>query len=139
MKPIIKSLTILVVLTLLLTPVFAVDVVTNASTDILTSDIPIMYGDELFRSRVAERTGGERSPIGLVLSGGSARAFAHIGVLKMLEEEGIEPDFIISNSMGSIIGLLYAAGMSADQIYDSIFSVPLRHFLISQFLSKGEL
>lgn len=100
--------------------------VTNASADILTADIPIMYGDEAFRSRIAEKTGGLRPPVGLVLSGGSARAFAHIGVLKMLEEEGIIPDFIISNSMGSIIGLMYAAGMSADQILESISSVSLQ-------------
>ena len=78
--------------------------------DILVSDIPITYGDESFRARILEKTGGEREPVGLVLTGGSARAAAHIGVLKYLEEEGIVPDFIISNSMGSIIGMLYAVG-----------------------------
>ena len=85
-----------------------------------------MYGDENFRARIAEKTGGTRSAVGLVLSGGSARAFAHIGVLKLLEEEGIIPDYIISNSMGSIIGMMYAAGMSADQILESITRVSLQ-------------
>lgn len=84
--------------------------------DLLLSDIPITYGDASFRSRILARTEGKRSPIGLVLSGGSARAMAHIGVLRYLEEQDIVPDFIISNSMGSIVGLLYSAGMSPDQI-----------------------
>ena len=125
-KTLTKSLSLLMLLIFCLTPILANEQVTNASADIMTADIPIMYGDEAFRARIAQKTGGERSPVGLVLSGGSARAFAHIGVLKFLEKEGIVPDFIISNSMGSIIGLMYAAGMSADQILQSISSVSLQ-------------
>ncbi len=125
MKTLTKTCLMLLFLVFSLVPILAVEQVTNASADIFTADIPIMYGDAAFRARIAEKTGGERSPVGLVLSGGSARAFAHIGVLKLLEEEGIVPDFIISNSMGSIIGLMYAAGMSADQIHQSISSVSL--------------
>ena len=87
---------------------------------ILVSDIPITYGDQSFRERILERTRGERDPIGLVLTGGSARALAHLGVLSYLEDEGIVPDFIVSNSMGSIIGLLYAAGLSPDQIIEAL-------------------
>lgn len=102
----------------------------NTSTigDIVYSDIPISYGEELFREKILERTKGERDPIGLVLTGGSARAFAHLGVLKYLEEVGIEPDFIVSNSMGSIIGMLYAAGLSSDQILSVITSGELSTF-----------
>lgn len=94
--------------------------------DILSANLPIAYGDAQFRQRILERTNGERSPIGLVLSGGSARAFAHIGVLKYLEEQGIVVDFIISNSMGSIVGLMYAAGLSPDQILDCVTGVSLQ-------------
>lgn len=94
--------------------------VSNSSNDVLSSIFPILYGDDSFRSRILERTKGERDPIALVLSGGSARAFAHIGVLKYLEEQGIVPDLIISNSMGSMVGILYAAGFSPDQIYEII-------------------
>ncbi|CAL68116.1 patatin-like phospholipase family protein [Christiangramia forsetii] len=58
--------------------------------------------------------------IGLVLSGGGAKGLAHIGVLKVLEEEGIKIDYIGGTSMGAIIGGLYASGYSANQL-DSIF------------------
>jgi predicted acylesterase/phospholipase RssA len=58
--------------------------------------------------------------IALVLSGGGMNGAAHIGVLKCLEDNGIEPDYIIGTSMGSIIGGLYSVGYSADAI-DSIF------------------
>ena len=91
-----------------------------SADDLILADIPIAYGEEEFRSRILERTGGERDPIGLVLTGGSARAFAHLGVLEYMEENGIEPDFIISNSMGSIIAVLYAAGLSPQQIADHV-------------------
>jgi len=97
----------------------------RSQDDLLLSGVPLSYGDEKFRERILERTGGKRSPIGLVLSGGSARAMAHIGVLKYLEEQGIVPDYIISNSMGSIVGLLYAAGMSPDQIERCIEGISL--------------
>jgi len=56
---------------------------------------------------------GDRPKIGLVLSGGGAKGLAHIGVLKVLEEAGIVPDYISGTSMGSIVGGLYAIGYSA--------------------------
>ncbi len=55
----------------------------------------------------------DRPKIGLVLSGGGARGIAAIGVLQVLEEEGIPVDLIVGTSMGSIVGGLYAAGYSA--------------------------
>lgn len=80
------------------------------------ADEPIVYGHDRFASRISGLS-EHRAPLGLVLSGGSARAFSHIGVLEYLESIGIVPDFIVSNSMGSIVGLLYGAGFSPDQIY----------------------
>ncbi|MBN2280283.1 MAG: patatin-like phospholipase family protein [Candidatus Marinimicrobia bacterium] len=53
----------------------------------------------------------------LVLSGGGARAFAHIGVLKALEEAGWYPDLIVGTSMGAIIGAMYACGRTPEQIH----------------------
>lgn len=58
----------------------------------------------------------ERPKIGLVLSGGGAKGLAHIGVIKVLEEAGIKPDIITGTSMGSIVGSLYAAGYSVEEM-----------------------
>lgn len=57
-----------------------------------------------------------RPKVGLVLSGGGARGFAHIGVLMGLEEAGVPIDYIAGSSMGSIIGGLYAVGLSPDSL-----------------------
>ncbi|MFK5878175.1 MAG: patatin-like phospholipase family protein [Flavobacteriaceae bacterium] len=58
--------------------------------------------------------------VGLVFSGGGAKGFAHIGVLKVLEEAGVRVDYIGGTSMGSMVGSLYASGYTAKEI-DSIF------------------
>ena len=60
--------------------------------------------------------------IGLVLSGGGAKGFAHVEVLKKLEEVGIRVDYIAGTSMGAIIGGLYASGYSAREL-DSVLHV----------------
>jgi len=56
--------------------------------------------------------------VGVVLSGGGARGVAHIGILKALEEAGVQIDYITGTSMGSLIGGLYAIGYSADQLIE---------------------
>lgn len=56
--------------------------------------------------------------IGLVLSGGAARGFAHLGVLKALEEFGMKPDIISGVSAGAIAGALYADGFSPEEIME---------------------
>lgn len=71
---------------------------------IATAEIPQMKIDFL------------RPKIGLVLGGGGARGAAHVGVLKVLEANKIPIDFIVGNSMGSIVGGLYAAGYSPEEI-----------------------
>ncbi len=65
---------------------------------------------------VFAQTGPTRPQIGLALSGGGAKGFAHIGVLKVLEEAGVTVDCIAGSSMGSIIGGLYAIGYSPDSL-----------------------
>lgn len=69
----------------------------------------------------AQTTNDQKQPkIGLVLSGGGAKGFAHIGVLKVIDSLGIKVDYIAGTSMGAIIGSLYASGYSGKQL-DSIF------------------
>ena len=64
----------------------------------------------------------QRKKVGVVLSGGGAKGFAHVGVLKVLEEAGIPIDYIAGTSMGAVVGGLYAAGYSSDLI-DSLIKI----------------
>ncbi len=64
-----------------------------------------------------------RPRIGLVLSGGGARGAAHIGVLKVLEKMRIPIDYIAGTSMGSIVGGLYASGMTPAEIEEVVTSL----------------
>ena len=64
-----------------------------------------------------------RPRVGLVLSGGGARGAAHIGVLKVLEEQHVPVDAIAGSSMGAVVGSLYASGLSAAEIERIIGSV----------------
>ena len=54
--------------------------------------------------------------IALVLGGGGAKGFAHVGVIKALEARGIKPDLIVGSSVGSFVGSLYASGMTANHL-----------------------
>lgn len=54
--------------------------------------------------------------LGLALGGGAARGFAHIGVLQVLEEEGIKPALVVGTSAGSVVASFYASGKSGAQL-----------------------
>ncbi len=62
----------------------------------------------------------ERPKVALVLSGGGARGFAHIGVLRVLKEMRIPIDFVVGTSMGAVVGGAYAAGRSIEDIEDIV-------------------
>ena len=66
--------------------------------------------------------------IGLALGGGFARGLAHIGVLKVLEEEKIPIDFIAGTSVGSVIGAAYASGISAKELEEVAALVRFKDF-----------
>ncbi|MBX2827105.1 MAG: patatin-like phospholipase family protein [Flavobacteriaceae bacterium] len=74
--------------------------------------------------------------VGLVLSGGGAKGLAHIGALKVIEDAGIEIDYIGGTSMGAIIGGLYASGYRAREL-DSIFNVLDFETLIQDQVPRG--
>jgi len=84
--------------------------------------------------------------IGLALGGGAARGFAHIGVIKALEANGIVPDIVVGTSAGSVVGAMYAAGNNAaalqkmanemDEAAISDWALPL--FSKSSGVLKGE-
>ena len=58
--------------------------------------------------------------VGLVLSGGGAKGIAHIGVIQALEDNDIPIDYIAGTSMGAIVGGLYAAGYTPQEMIDLI-------------------
>lgn len=77
----------------------------------------------------------KRKKIGLVLSGGGAKGFAHIGVLKVLEQAGVKIDYIGGTSMGAVVGGLYASGYNASQI-DSIFKATNFDQLLQDYIPR---
>lgn len=79
---------------------------------------PIVLGQNVNPTRDA--TQKKRPKIGLVLSGGGARGFAHIGVLKALEENRIPVDYIAGASMGALIGSLYATGKTPAEMQELV-------------------
>lgn len=96
---------------------------------------------------VAQPKPTPRAPrIGLALGGGAARGFAHIGVLQVLEEQGIKPDLIVGTSAGSVVATLYAAGktptelgtmaMSLDESSITDWVFPGRSLLKGEALAK---
>ncbi len=78
--------------------------------------------------------------LALVLGGGSAKGYAHIGVLKVLEKHGIKPDLIVGTSMGALVGGMYAAGKSVNEMEEMTKSVTsLGGFSLISTLFKGNL
>lgn len=93
---------------------------TGKKQDLIRSVLVVLFLVSCFLIPKSSAQEVSRKKIGLVLSGGGAKGFAHIGVLKVLEKAGIKIDFIGGTSMGAVVGGLYASGYNAQQI-DSIF------------------
>ena len=70
-----------------------------------------------------EEFSGLSGRLGIVLSGGAARGFAHIGVLRAFEENGIEIDCISGSSSGALIGLFYASGKTPNEMLEIAKSI----------------
>jgi len=82
---------------------------------ILSIVLILLFTALMPRQMFAQQT-ASRPKLGLALSGGGAKGLAHIGVLKVMEESGLKPDYITGVSMGSIVGGMYAMGYSPDSI-----------------------
>lgn len=80
--------------------------------------------------------------IGLALGGGAAKGFAHIGVIKMLEANGLKPDVVSGTSAGSVVGALYASGMDVFRLQQHAVALDEARIrdvsLFSGGLIKGE-
>ncbi len=75
--------------------------------------------------------------IGLVLSGGGAKGYAHIGLLKILDELKIKPDIVAGTSMGAVIGAAYCSGLNANEIENKIKEFNILKFLDLTLPKKG--
>jgi len=67
----------------------------------------------------------EKKSWALVLMGGGARGLAHVGVLRVLEKNGLVPDVIAGTSMGAIVGGLFAAGLSGARLTEMLGGLSL--------------
>ena len=70
-----------------------------------------------------------RAKLGLALGGGGARGYAHIGVMRVLEREGLHPDVIAGSSMGGLVGAFIAAGLNSSQVEAVVSDVQLYRLL----------
>ncbi len=77
--------------------------------------------------------------IGIALSGGGARGIAHIGVFKALEEYGIVPNVVAGTSMGAIVGVMYAAGFSAEKMTDLLHQEKIYNWFKVEWFKPGLL
>jgi len=81
---------------------------------------------------------GPRPHLALVLGSGGPRGFAHVGVLKVLEENGIHPDLIVGSSVGAMAGALYASGMKAQALEKTALGLNLIEFFEVSTVGGGE-
>jgi NTE family protein len=84
-----------------------------------------------------EPNAGAKPRVALVLGSGGPRGFAHIGALKVLEEAGVRPDIIVGSSVGSMVGALYAAGMSARDLERLAYDLNVMDFFETPLLWGG--
>lgn len=94
---------------------------------------------------VAGQSSGDqvkRPKVAIVLSGGGAKGFAHIGVLKVLEREGIPVDMIVGTSIGSLVGGIYSLGHSAQELEEICKAQDWQTLLLDElpryYLSKDD-
>ncbi len=100
----------------------------------------ISSGDHIYGQLSGQKS--DRPKVAVVLSGGGAKGFAHIGVLKVLEEENIPIDIIVGTSMGSLVGGVYSLGYTAKEL-EEICKVQDWQYLLfdnlpRQYLSKTD-
>ncbi|WP_313579287.1 patatin-like phospholipase family protein [Chishuiella sp.] len=100
--------------------------------------LPIYFLFSLFVFSQETKENSSRPKVGVVLSGGGAKGYAHVGALKAIEEAGIKIDYIGGTSMGAIIGGLYAAGYSPDELEKIMHQLDISS-LITQNKDRAEI
>jgi NTE family protein len=90
-------------------------------------------------SNVFQRPKDQKYSVGIALSGGGVRGFAHLGVLKALNEKGIYPEIISGTSAGALAGIFYADGYSPEESFEIFYHNSLFHFTQVAIPNKGLL
>jgi NTE family protein len=83
---------------------------------------------EVKSAHVPQKEAPKPCRIGLALGGGFARGLAHVGILKVLDEEGIIPDFVAGTSVGAVIGAAYCSGVCAKELEEIAAIVRVKDF-----------
>ena len=105
-----------------------------------TKILSLQYKAHQLPFNLIEKISSDRPTISLALSGGGARGFAQIGVLRAFEEYGIPFDIIVGTSIGSVIGGLYASGYSANELDSIIRSTDWNNLLsLDRVTNRREL
>jgi NTE family protein len=89
------------------------------------------------KEKISPRSEAYKYETGLVLSGGAARGFAHIGVLKALHEKNMEPDIVSGVSAGAIAGGFYSAGYKPEEMLDFFIESSIFKFVKLTFGKRG--
>ena len=89
----------------------------------------------LFSQEVVEK---EDLKVGLVLSGGGAKGFAHVAVIKVLEEAGVRVDYIGGTSIGAVVGSLYASGYNSNQLDSIVKAIDFYKLLTNDLPRKSK-
>lgn len=97
------------------------------------------WGDDVGSERMPrfEPPTGPAPTIALALGSGGPRGFAHIGVLKVLEENGIKADLVVGSSVGAMVGALYAGGMGARDLEKLARDINVLEFFEFRMLTGG--
>ncbi|MEE4197605.1 MAG: patatin-like phospholipase family protein [Bacteroidales bacterium] len=88
-------------------------------------------------SKVFQKPEAKKYAVGIALSGGGVRGFAHLGVLKALHEQGIEPEIISGTSAGALAGVFYADGYDPEESFEIFYHNSLFHFTHLSIPNKG--
>jgi len=88
---------------------------------------------------VATPTPRPAPKIGLALGGGAAKGFAHIGVIKALEAQGIVPDIVVGTSAGSVVGAMYAAGKNGFELQELAMQMEKSQVVDWSLFTRGGL
>ncbi len=97
------------------------------------------FADDVASDRMPrfETPSGPAPTVAIALGSGGPRGFAHIGVLKVLEENGIRPDLVVGSSVGAMVGAIYAAGMGAGDLEKLARDINVLEFFEFRMLGGG--